>query len=356
MNLIEKMTEEVKASKLPTILYGSGALSVIITKFLEEKEIKIAGYAADREYYKGGATHNGKPVYFLDEYVAENSCNIILAFSYFSLEWENALRNKAAARPDTKVYILDFPAYLSLVGDHTSYGNFYKENKQTFEKLRNELFDEKSKTAFDFFIEQKLTGVYRKPFSTDPQYFEKGIINFSDNEIFVDCGAFTGDTVMEFSKCLKQNGRFPYKKIYAFEPDPKNVEELNKNLKDFENVNVIVKGVYDQTCSLHFSADATAGSRISDEGIEIEVTSIDDVVRDDNVTFIKMDIEGSELMALKGAEKTIRRCKPKLAICVYHRVEDLTTIPQYIKSLNPDYKLYFRKYWPNAFDAVLYAV
>lgn len=69
-----------------------------------------------------------------------------------------------------------------------------------------------------------------------------------------------------------------------------------------------------------------------------------------------MDIEGSELMALKGAEQTIRRFKPKLAICVYHRVEDLITIPQYIKSLNPDYNLYFRKYWPNAVDAVLYAI
>lgn len=356
MNLIEKMIGEVRASELPTILYGSGALSVIVSKYLEEKGISIAGFAADREYYKGNSVHDGKPVYILEEYIAENPCNIILAFSYLSLEWENKIRDKAASYPDTKIYILDFQAYLSLVGDHTSYENFYKDNKQTLEKLRDELCDENSKSALDDFIEQKLTGTYRKPFSNDPQYFESDIISFSDDEIFVDCGAFTGDTVIEFAKCLKQSGKFPYKKIYALEPDPKNVEELTKNLEDFENVTVIVKGVYDHTGILHFTADANSGSRISDDGIEIEVTSIDDIIQDDNVTFIKMDIEGSELMALEGAEKTIRRCKPKLAICVYHRVEDLTTIPQYIKSLNPDYRLYFRKYWPNALEAVLYAV
>jgi hypothetical protein len=74
------------------------------------------------------------------------------------------------------------------------------------------------------------------------------------------------------------------------------------------------------------------------------------------VTFIKMDIEGSELNALKGAEQTIRKYKPKLAICVYHRAKDLITIPQYIKTLVPEYKLYFRAHKYGTYDFVLYAV
>jgi hypothetical protein len=73
-------------------------------------------------------------------------------------------------------------------------------------------------------------------------------------------------------------------------------------------------------------------------------------------TFIKMDIEGAEFNALKGAERTIRKHKPKLAVCVYHKAEDLITIPQYIKSLVPEYKLYFRAHLPGPFDYVLYAV
>ena len=354
MNLFEKILEELKASALPTILYGSGALSVIVNAYLEENGVSVHGFAVDREYYRK-SVHNGKPVYILSDYVASNPSNIILAFSYLSAEWENQLRSVAASA-GSKIYLLDFPAYLTLPGNHRSFGSFYKENQSVFGRLRAELCDESSKTALDDFIDQKLTGVYRKPFSDHPQFFDKDIMEFSGHEVYVDCGAYDGDTVTGFIENLERGGVFFYRKIYAFEADPKNVDAMRKNLEGYDNVSIIAKGVYDSTGVLRFATEGTIGSRISDEGTEIEVTSIDETVKDEEVTFIKMDIEGSELMALKGAEKTIRRCRPKLAICVYHRVEDLTTIPQYIKSLNPDYKLYFRKYWPNALEAVLYAV
>ena len=97
-------------------------------------------------------------------------------------------------------------------------------------------------------------------------------------------------------------------------------------------------------------------SMVTKEGTKIEATTIDEAVGDEEVTFIKMDIEGSELKALKGAEKTIRRCRPKLAICVYHRVDDLVTIPQYIQSLCPDYKLFYRNYCQLGLEAIIYAV
>ncbi len=355
MNLFEKMVGELKISNHPTILYGSGALSVMVDAYLEENGIVVAGYAVDQEYYRE-SIHNGKPVYILNDYITKNPCNIVLAFSYLSVEWENKLCSLVASRPDTKIYLLDFPAYLALPGNHRAYESFYKENRQILEKLRNELCDRDSKRALDDFIEQKLTGIYRKPCSDGAAFFDRDVIRFSGNEVYVDCGAYNGDTVVGFVENLKRNGIDSYSKIYAFEADPRNVLDMGKNLKGYDNVKVITKGVYDHTGVMRFVAEGTAGSHISDEGVEIEITSIDEAIKGGMVTFIKMDIEGSELMALKGAEQTIRRCKPKLAICVYHRVEDLVTIPQYIKSLNADYKLYFRKYWPNAMDAVLYAV
>ncbi len=354
MNLFEKMVEELKISNLPTILYGSGVLSVMVDAYLEENGIVVAGFVVDQEYYKESA-HNGKPVYILSDYVTKNSCNIVLAFSYLSIEWENKLRSLVASKPDTKIYLLDFQAYLALPGNHRSYESFYRENRQILEELRNQLCDGNSKKALDDFIEQKLTGIYRKPCSDGAAFFDSDVIKFSENEVYVDCGAYNGDTVIGFAENLKRNGIDSYGKIYAFEADIQNVHDMGENLKGYDNVEVIAKGVYDRARIMRFIAQGTAGSHISDEGVEIEVTSIDEAIKG-GVTFIKMDIEGSELMALKGAEQTIRRFKPKLAICVYHRVEDLITIPQYIKSLNPDYNLYFRKYWPNAVDAVLYAI
>ena len=71
---------------------------------------------------------------------------------------------------------------------------------------------------------------------------------------------------------------------------------------------------------------------------------------------IKMDIEGAELDALYGAKNTIRKYKPLLAICVYHKREDMLTIPQYIKSIVPEYRFFLRAYEKTATELVLYAV
>nr|MDE7325196.1 hypothetical protein [Lachnospiraceae bacterium] len=115
MNLFEKMVGELKISNYPTILYGSGALSVMVDAYLEENDIVADGFAVDQEYYREPA-HNGKPVYILSDYIAQNPCNIVLAFSYLPVEWENKLRSLVASKLDTKIYLLDFQAYLSLPG------------------------------------------------------------------------------------------------------------------------------------------------------------------------------------------------------------------------------------------------
>ena len=123
-----------------------------------------------------------------------------------------------------------------------------------------------------------------------------------------------------------------------------------------KNIKIIEKGCWSDKTTLYFSNEGTMGSKISDNGkLQIAVDSIDNVVKD-KVSFIKMDIEGSELEALKGAKNTILKYKPKLAVCVYHKKEDLITIPQYILSLNQNYKLYLRHYGENSCDTVLYAL
>ena len=97
-------------------------------------------------------------------------------------------------------------------------------------------------------------------------------------------------------------------------------------------------------------------SHVSESGVGVEMTSIDNTVGSDEVTFIKMDIEGSELKALEGARKTIERCKPRLAICVYHRIDDIIAIPEFIRSTGIDYRLYFRNYHSQSIEAVIYAI
>ena len=123
-------------------------------------------------------------------------------------------------------------------------------------------------------------------------------------------------------------------------------------------VRVVCKGTWSENTTLYFEASNDGASHISDQGKDsIEVIKIDDVVDPfERVTFIKMDVEGSELESLKGAEQTIRRDKPKLAICIYHKAEDMYQLPLYIKELVPEYRLYLRHHSNGDGETVLYAM
>lgn len=102
--------------------------------------------------------------------------------------------------------------------------------------------------------------------------------------------------------------------------------------------------------------EGDSGSKIDESGDSIiQMDSIDNICENEKVTYIKMDIEGSELEALRGARKVICRDKPRLGICIYHKPEDLLEIPMFIKKMVPEYKLYIRHHSPHYNETVIYA-
>ena len=192
-------------------------------------------------------------------------------------------------------------------------------------------------------------------FSRNDQYFVKTLVPLTEKEVFVDCGAFDGDTMKSFIKKTKGH----YQSIVCFEP----VEEYHQRLKrrgQGKHVTAICAGVYKETTTLQFNADNGKGSSISSDTsahtISVPVRAIDDTPECRNATFIKMDIEGSELDALKGARETILHNKPKLAICLYHNHKDFVDIPNWIHNLVPEYKLYVRHHSFSINETVLYAI
>ncbi|MBS4994523.1 MAG: FkbM family methyltransferase [Roseburia sp.] len=188
----------------------------------------------------------------------------------------------------------------------------------------------------------------------DAQYFAKDIMQLSDEEVFVDGGCFDFET----SRFLMQ--RCNVKHIYAFEPDISNLEKVNAKIMKLgcaDKVTVFEKGLWNKSENLYFSATGDIMSHVTECGNEadkIEVVALDEVIHE-KVTFIKMDIEGSEIKALEGAQNLIRNYKPKLAICIYHKPEDTIDIPAYIKSLVPEYRLWIRHYSWSPAETVLYA-
>lgn len=189
------------------------------------------------------------------------------------------------------------------------------------------------------------------------QYFDLPELKAAakDEEVFIDGGCYDGKSSIEFKKwCDNSDVKETY--IYAWEPDPKNLEICKATLIDFHNqYKIIDKGLWSKKDTLYFEIGGEASS-ISENGTaQINVDSLDNIVKTP-VTFIKMDIEGAEYNALLGAEKTITRYKPKLAICVYHKPEDIWEIPWLIHQLNPNYKFYLRHYSLTVSDTVLYAI
>jgi FkbM family methyltransferase len=187
------------------------------------------------------------------------------------------------------------------------------------------------------------------------QYFDDEVIEFSDNEVFVDGGSYTGDTVLEFIKYTSGN----YEHIYGFEPEINNFKQAKINLTKYKNIDLINKGLWSNNDTLSFNS-ANSSSKIDDSGKnQIELISLDSFFREKSncelPTFIKLDIEGAEKQALIGMSEIIKKAHPKLAVCVYHKPEDVYELPQIISKLG-DYKLSLRHYSCGSIETVLYSI
>ncbi len=179
-------------------------------------------------------------------------------------------------------------------------------------------------------------------------YYEPDIFPSNKEDVFVDVGAYTGDSIHNY---VKMYGN-AYSKIYAYEISESTCEILRKTTKDFHDVVIRQKGAGKETgvMSLAENTDASA-NKVEKTGVlsdeKVEIVTLDEELIDEGVTFIKMDIEGAEQDALLGCQRIIQTNHPKLAICTYHGYEDIWKIPSMIDAMNPDYKFYMRHYGGN---------
>jgi len=193
-----------------------------------------------------------------------------------------------------------------------------------------------------------------------PDYFHPRV-SPQANDIIIDGGAWYGDSSLDFHKRLSGKCN-----IFAFEPDNENFAQLKNtiNKEDISSsVTAVNAGLYNQKTSLYFKKETANDMQFQVQSEEsehkIEVISIDTFAQEKSlksIEFIKMDIEGSEIMALQGAANTIKNNQPRLAICIYHQFDDLWKIPLLVKQLNPNYRLYLAHHSQNLFETFLNAI
>lgn len=180
----------------------------------------------------------------------------------------------------------------------------------------------------------------------ESQYFEKDFYRNETDACFVDCGAFNGISMETF---LKINGGV-FERYYGFEPDSYNFQLLNKFIDGLpldirKRSEIFNAAVYDECGTETFYSLKGPGSFMADIGNEsVNTITIDKALEGRKATYIKMNIEGSEIKALKGAENTIKNFRPLIAAAGYHKTRDLWEVPMIIKSFNPDYRFNLRSY------------
>lgn len=239
-----------------------------------------------------------------------------------------------------------------------------KEIINQIAKVFEILADEQSKKILYYKIYGILADIDElKKFSyadvyTSKIYCPDDIIKLQDNEIMVDCGAFTGDTLTYF---FKEIGYSKFNKYICFELNAFNCEKMKERIDSLpsdiaKKIEIYNYGVSDQIKTIYYEDDTNATTLKITGSLEGKLTTLDYRIFDEKVTYIKMDIEGSEISALNGAKEIIYKNKPKLAICLYHQITDLWEIPLLIYEINPDYKIYIRHHAFMQNETVCYAV
>ncbi len=359
-NEFELFKKDYEENKFEVCIFGAGRGAYWAIKLLNKYNIPIKFIIDKNNNVK---TNNlNAPIITLDEFLKSNkNMNFRILISSPKYEYEiKAELEKNIGK--SKIYSFECELYCSSISNITEYKRYLDENYNQIRKIYLKLEDEFSRKTLENILKGRVSGKlkYFMDVFVQNQYFCEDIIKLNDKEIILDVGANYGDTLEDI---VKQTNK-KFERIYCFEPDEKcldSLKEITQNLQ-LDNVVIINKGAWDKSERLSFASDSTHGASkivsISQESHnelqEIETIAIDDIV-EDNVTFIKMDIEGAEMKALKGAERTIKRHKPKLAICVYHKNEDILDIYKYITNLVPEYKIYLRHHNVSGTETVLYA-
>lgn len=187
-------------------------------------------------------------------------------------------------------------------------------------------------------------------------YFAPDLFSFHDHEVFVDCGAYDGDSIKPFVEQVKGN----FERIIGLEPDPLNRDRFEKFRQALptaqaNRIELLPFALGDKRERLEFDVTGTVVSVLGSGKNIVDCVPLDEVVTIPP-TYIKMDIEGAEPAALRGAVRLIRDHRPILSICLYHAIEHIWEIPLWVKRLVPEYHLFLRRYSDECWEQILYAI
>jgi FkbM family methyltransferase len=330
-------------------IVGTNKYGSYIKKWLDENNIEVKSFIND---FFGDENFLEIPVIKFSN-VGPNESIINCAEARFIDIYNKISLIKPKQQIDYLSLQLAFPHNLPAF-DYTNYTDTILNDRDKYETLYNQLEDEKSKETLEkvtsFRLNRNIFDLKEFELRIQEQYFEP-FVKLKESPAFIDGGGFDGDTSVKFA-ALYPN----YHSIHLFEPNFNMLDTAKKNLKSFSNIHYYLKGLWSSTTTFNFDNSLGSASKITEQGkIVIEAISLDETINE-KIDFIKLDIEGAECEALKGAKNLIQKYKPALAVCVYHDQRDFIRIPELVTSLRSDYKIYLRHYTQGIFETVMYFI
>lgn len=343
------------------VLFGSGNLGKKILQYFTSKNV-IVHCIVDNDINKQGKKLGDvdilSPINASEKYSKKDITWVVTIWSpghNFCVTQNQLLNigvnNIVSINNIFQIYYSDLLPYY-----HFETPQYYLDNIEEIEKAYLKLSDSESKRQFIGHLKARIGHSFEviPEAQTDNQYFPCDIVKLDRNEVFLDCGSYTGDTLSDFIKYSP----FRHEKFICLEPDPINLIALRKTIeeKSIENVEVFNIAVGNQNAELKFEATGGGGAGLSENGTMIVSCKRIDDYFNENFSFIKLDIEGAELDALKGAKNTINLKMPKIAVCIYHLPSDLWKILLYLDKEHQFYNFSARTHQFDGLDFVLYAI
>jgi FkbM family methyltransferase len=348
----------------PIALFGAGGLGRRTLSLLRTEGRDVAAFI-DNDPGRWGSDVEGIPVLSPDDAAARHSADGLAVVTIWRAEGghdflatRDGLQRAGWQRVESFI-----PLYWALGGGALPYITIDAPSRVL--AARHEVraaatlwSDERSLREYVAQVRWRLTGDFASLTPPEPdQYFAHGLVSVGSDEVFVDCGAFTGDTLLDVARRVDS-----WRAYHAFEPDPASHDALQAAVATLpaglaKRVQLHKAATSDRAGTAHFSGTGLGSAALSESGtFEVALVTVDEVVTDPPPTFIKMDIEGAESAALDGATRGIRDGRPLLAIAAYHKQADLWELPQQVRRMMPDYRVFLRPHVAEGFDTVLYAL
>ncbi len=335
-------------------LYGTGNGADKIVDVCERYGIRVEGFFASDDFVRGQSFH-GKRVLRFDEVCARHGASGVLVLVAFASALPDVMANVSAVASVCETYVPEVPVR----GDTLFTRDYACAHATELQAAYDLLADERSRQVFCDIVRFRLTGELSLLRATedDKETVVRTLLHPMDYRSYCDVGAYDGDTIRELLSLSPQLSR-----IHAIEPDRRNFRKLSdfvSTLPDTLRVSLHHCAAWDREEELLFddSGNRNAGYDPSArKTAAVQGLPVDALLGGEAVDYIKYDVEGSDMQALEGTLSTIRTHKPDLLLSLYHRTEDIFTLPLRLHAVCPDYRLYIRRYpYIPAWDLNLYA-